>query len=64
MWPLTPTVRRAARPAPTPCAAYRPSATAPLDGVMALGVVVEGSDPPASQYETMVLRSLIKNLVV
>lgn len=31
---------------------------------MSLGVTVAGSDTPASQYETMFLRSLIKNLVV
>ena len=31
---------------------------------MSLGVVVAGTDTPASQYETMFLRSLIKNLVV
>ena len=55
-----------ARPARSPVGlpAYRPSATAAVDGVMSLGVVVAGSDTPASQYETMFLRSLIKNLVV
>lgn len=31
---------------------------------MSVGVTVAGSDAPASQYETMFLRSLIKNLVV
>lgn len=35
-----------------------------VDGVMSLGVTVVGTDVPASQYETMFLRSLIKNLVV
>lgn len=35
-----------------------------VDGVMSLGVTAKGSDVPASQYETMFLRSLIRNLVV
>lgn len=31
---------------------------------MSLGVTAAGTDVPASQYETMFLRSLVKNLVV
>lgn len=52
-----------ARP-PRPPLAHRLAAAAAVDGVMSLGVTVAGSDTPASQYETMFLRSLVKNLVV
>ena len=41
----------------------RPPAAA-VDGVMSLGVTAAGTDVPASQYEAMFLRSLVKNLVV